>query len=143
MNDVTLHFGDLYMTMSVTDRTIELDGGPYLDRLGINLSISCRSFNAKLQWILMASEIHSLADKLVSLYNNYPAQGNIFFHSAEPGLQLKLSVGSRGQVEVAFELCDDDLKPVVLAGSTVCDQSDLINSSTNLKKLLDFTARQI
>ncbi len=71
----------------------------------------------------MPSELTALADRLATLYDEFPKRGSIGFK--EPNVTLVFEIGPTGGVGGRYSLQDDVVDGLVLQGIFAIDQSYL------------------
>lgn len=135
---------ELKLHFDVTDRTIEGSGGPYLEWFQVQVNASTPGFTAEIEWAVMPKEIQIFRDALTQMNKLLP-DTIAELKSVEPGIELRLKLGTRGQIDGEFLIANrfHDPEGAVLQGSFGFDQSYLPKIISEVDSLLSYPARSI
>lgn len=134
----------LKLKFNVTDRTIEGSGGPYLEWFQIEINAIVPGFTAEIEWAVMQNELLNFRESLSTMNKLVP--GAIAeLKSIEPGLQLRLKLGGRGQIDGEYLIANRfrDPEGAILQGSFGLDQSYLPKIMSEVDSLLSYPSRDI
>ncbi|WP_152034601.1 WapI family immunity protein [Paracidovorax avenae] len=136
---------DAIIFINPISRHVEEQGGPYLDWIVLQISISTKAFNGASDWSVMPFEIKKFKDELSffyeSLVNGNPSAGSVCFSGIEPHFSLNLElIDLVGHISVKYCLHDFPVGPK-LQGEFEIDQSYLPQMIGDLDDLLDFRGK--
>lgn len=135
---------ELKMKFQILDRTVEEVGGPYVEWLEFKIEATVPGFTADIKWAAMPMELQTFRDELVRMNNMVP-EAKAELKGAEPGLQLLLKLGHRGQVLGEYEITDQyrNFDGPRLNGKFTIDQTFLKYIIAEIDALLTYPARKL
>ena len=135
---------ELKLHFDVTDRTIEDSGGPYLEWFQVQVNASTPGFTAEIEWAVMPKKIEIFRDALTQMNKLLP-DTIAELKSVEPGIELRLKLGTKGQIDGEFLIANRfrDPEGAVLQGSFGFDQSYLPKIISEVDSLLSYPTRSI
>ena len=139
---LTIDFDDFKFDIEPISRSIEGDGGPYMDWLTINVKITDGNFSGSVQWLVMPTEIQKFKQDLSQAYQSLIA-GNFDIDpfqlsGIEPQFLLAIGVANAwGHLFAQYTMKDSPDGPE-LKGSFGLDQSFIPEWIRDLDALLEF-----
>ena len=135
---------ELKLHFDVTDRAIEDSGGPYLEWFQVQVNASTPGFTAEIEWAVMPKKIEIFRDALTQMNKLLP-DTIAELKSVEPGIELRLKLGTKGQIDGEFLIANRfrDPEGAVLQGSFGFDQSYLPKIISEVDSLLLYPTRSI
>lgn len=128
----------LSLTLTPTSRHMEGQGGPYLDRIELEVGVEASGFAGTTEWQVMPGELEKFRSELEQMYNRPQTQGTATLCSAEPGLMLHLQGVGLGNILGNFEVQSQPPDGPKLSGSFGLDQTYLPAMLKGLDTLLAF-----
>ena len=100
-----LNFGELEVSLTLCERIVEGDGGPYLDWLVCTVDVRDPHFAGQFQWEVMPNELLQLADGLERLHSDaFSSTKPFVFRCAETNVALDFEPGALGTITVSYRL---------------------------------------
>jgi hypothetical protein len=133
---VKLSVPDLDLIIEATNRTVEGDGGPYLDWIECKVRISVEGFTGGIPWRVMPAELRSFVGGLQGMYDTLTPGTVAVLESVEPGVRLQLTLFTAGHLQGAYDLQNGPLGPR-LSGTFTMDQTYLPDLVAGVCQLLE------
>lgn len=139
---LTIDSDDFKFDIEPISRSIEEDGGPYMDWLTLNVKITDGNFCGSVQWLAMPAEIKKFQKDLSQAYKSLIA-GNfdiepVQLSGIEPQFLLAIRVANAWSHLFAQYTMKGSLDGPELKGSFGLDQSFLPEWIRDLDALLEF-----